>query len=60
MVLDLLAIRLEEAKLMLIAVAAEDDFRRVQGEASAYDKLIKLLSRPSQDLPQSYDTFARS
>lgn len=44
--LDLLALLLEGAKNNLLTCTSEE-FNRLQGEAQTYDKLIRLLTRPS-------------
>lgn len=44
--LDLLGILLEGAKNNLLT-CDQNEFNRLQGEAQAYDKLIRLITRPS-------------
>jgi hypothetical protein len=45
-VLDLLDLLREDAKESLLTCGA-DEFGRLQGEGQAYDKLVRLLTRPS-------------
>lgn len=45
-VMDLLGLLLEDSKNNLL-VCASAEFPRVQGEAQTYDKLIRMLTRPS-------------
>jgi DNA-nicking Smr family endonuclease len=43
--LDLLGVMLDECKNALVTCPAEE-FLAMQGEAQAYDRLIKLVARP--------------
>lgn len=45
-VTDLLSLLLDDAKNSLTTCAA-DDFARLQGEAQTYDKLLRMISRPT-------------
>lgn len=47
--LELLNLLLEGSKNNLLA-CQEIDFLKLQGEAQAYDKLIRLITRPSLNL----------
>lgn len=49
MMLELLDMLLEGAKNNLLT-CVENEFNRLQGEAQAYDKLIRLITRPSPSL----------
>lgn len=42
--IELLAYRLEDVKSNLVS-CSPDDFARLQGEAQAYDKLLKQITR---------------
>lgn len=45
-VMDLLKLQLETTKNNLLT-CSRDDFLKLQGEAQAYDKLIRSITRPS-------------
>lgn len=45
-VLELLSLMLETSKNNLLT-CSNDEFSKLQGEAQAYDKLIRTLTRPS-------------
>lgn len=47
--LELLEMLLEGAKNNLLT-CEQNEFNRLQGEAQAYDKLIRLITRPSINL----------
>lgn len=49
--LELLNLLLEAAKNNLLT-CDPNAFNRLQGEAQAYDKLIRLITRPSPNLPK--------
>lgn len=43
LLMEYIGLKLDESKDFLMAVATEDDFRRLQGEAAAWDKFLRQL-----------------
>lgn len=56
LMIDYLALKVEESKDLLMAVATEDDFRRVQGQAATYDRLLTALTRAPLPEQSFYNT----
>ena len=56
--MEYVGLKLEECKSVLISVATEDDFRRVQGEAAAWDRFLRQLQMQVQKTSMQANTTA--